>query len=213
SQSDASHRKLVHRDTFTGKSARGEGDRRSRNDSLRRGAGQRGMQRARAAGGPPHRQAAHTGSGLGCSTEGKGRRVMIPASFEYTRAASLRDALTALAQGGGAKVLAGGHSLIPMMRFRLAQPGRLIDIGRLSELKGITEHRRGARIGALTSYREVLESDLIRERFPLIAEATEGIGDPQVRNRGTIGGGGAPHGPPSDSARARRGRGGTVHRS
>jgi carbon-monoxide dehydrogenase medium subunit len=123
---------------------------------------------------------------------------MIPASFEYTRAASLRDALTALAQGGGAKVLAGGHSLIPMMRFRLAQPSRLIDIGRLSELKGIAEHRRGARIGALTSYREVLESDLIRGRFPLIAEATEGIGDLQVRNRGTIGGGLAHADPASD---------------
>ena len=123
---------------------------------------------------------------------------MIPASFEYTRAASLRDALTALAQGGGAKVLAGGHSLIPMMRFRLAQPSRLIDIGRLSELKGIAEHRRGARIGALTSYREVLESELIRERFPLIAEATEGIGDLQVRNRGTIGGSLAHADPASD---------------
>jgi carbon-monoxide dehydrogenase medium subunit len=123
---------------------------------------------------------------------------MIPASFEYTRAASLRDALTALAQGHGTKVLAGGHSLIPMMRFRLAQPSRLIDIGRLSELKGIAEHRRGARIGALTTYREVLESDLLRERFPLIAEATEGIGDLQVRNRGTVGGGLAHADPASD---------------
>ena len=82
---------------------------------------------------------------------------MIPASFEYTRAASLRDALTALAGGEGTKVLAGGHSLIPMMRFRLAQPARLIDIGHLSELRGVAEHRRGARIGALTTYREVLE--------------------------------------------------------
>ena len=114
---------------------------------------------------------------------------MIPASFEYTRAASLRDALTALAGGEGTKVLAGGHSLIPMMRFRLAQPARLIDIGHLSELKGIAEHRRGARIGALTTYREVLESELLRERFPILAEVTEGIGDVQVRNRGTIGGG------------------------
>jgi aerobic carbon-monoxide dehydrogenase medium subunit len=123
---------------------------------------------------------------------------MIPASFEYTRAASLRDALTALAQGNGTKVLAGGHSLIPMMRFRLAQPSRLIDIGRLSELKGVAEHRRGARIGALTTYCEVLESDLLRERFPLIAEATEGIGDLQVRNRGTVGGGLAHADPASD---------------
>lgn len=123
---------------------------------------------------------------------------MIPASFEYTRAASLRDALTALAGGEGTKVLAGGHSLIPMMRFRLAQPARLIDIGHLSELKGVAEHRRGARIGALTTYREVLESDLLRERFPILAEVTEGIGDVQVRNRGTIGGGLAHADPASD---------------
>lgn len=123
---------------------------------------------------------------------------MIPASFEYTRASSLRDALTVLAKGEGTKVLAGGHSLIPMMRFRLAQPGRLIDIGRLSELKGIAEHRRGARIGSLTTYREVLDSELLRERFPLIAEAVEGIGDVQVRNRGTIGGSLAHADPASD---------------
>ena len=123
---------------------------------------------------------------------------MIPASFEYTRASSLRDALGALAKGDGAKVLAGGHSLLPMMRFRLAQPGRLIDIGRLSELKGIEEHRRGARIGTLTTYREILESDLLRERFPLIGEAAHGIGDLQVRNRGTIGGGLAHADPASD---------------
>jgi carbon-monoxide dehydrogenase medium subunit len=123
---------------------------------------------------------------------------VIPASFEYTRAGSLRDALTALAKGDGAKVLAGGHSLLPMMRFRLSQPGRLIDIGRLSELKGVTEHRRGARIGTLTTYREILESDLLRERFPLIAETAEGIGDLQVRNRGTIGGGLAHADPASD---------------
>ena len=123
---------------------------------------------------------------------------MIPASFEYTRAGSLRDALAALAKGDGAKVLAGGHSLLPMMRFRLAQPGRLIDIGRLSELKGVAEHRRGARIGTLTTYREILESDLLRERFPIIGEAAEGIGDLQVRNRGTIGGGLAHADPASD---------------
>jgi carbon-monoxide dehydrogenase medium subunit len=123
---------------------------------------------------------------------------VIPATFEYTRAGSLRDALAALAKGDGAKVLAGGHSLLPMMRFRLAQPGRLIDIGRLSELKGVAEHRRGARIGTLTTYREILESDLLRERFPIIGEAAEGIGDLQVRNRGTIGGGLAHADPASD---------------
>ncbi len=123
---------------------------------------------------------------------------MIPASFDYVRAVSLRDALNALAAGDGSKVLAGGHSLLPMMRFRLAQPARLVDIGDLSELRGISEHRRGARIGAATTYRELLESELLRERYPIIAECTENIGDRQVRNRGTIGGSLAHADPASD---------------
>lgn len=123
---------------------------------------------------------------------------MIPASFDYVRAVSLRDALNALAAGDGSKVLAGGHSLLPMMRFRLAQPARLVDIGDLSELRGIGEHRRGARIGAATTYRELLESELLRERYPIIAECTENIGDRQVRNRGTIGGSLAHADPASD---------------
>jgi carbon-monoxide dehydrogenase medium subunit len=123
---------------------------------------------------------------------------MIPAAFEYVRAASLRDALTAISAGDGTKVLAGGHSLIPMMRFRLAQPGRLIDIGDLEDLKGIAEHRRGARLGALTTYRELLESELLRERFPILLEAAANIGDLQVRNRGTIGGALAHADPASD---------------
>ncbi|HET8622816.1 MAG TPA: FAD binding domain-containing protein, partial [Gemmatimonadales bacterium] len=70
---------------------------------------------------------------------------MIPAEFQYVRAGSLKEALAALAGQDGTKVLAGGHSLIPMMRFRLAQPPRLVDIGSLDELRGIAEHRRGAR--------------------------------------------------------------------
>jgi carbon-monoxide dehydrogenase medium subunit len=123
---------------------------------------------------------------------------MIPASFEYVRAASLRDALTTLAAGDGTKVLAGGHSLLPMMRFRLAQPPRLLDIANLEELRGVAEHRRGARIGATTTYRDLLDSELLRERFPLVAECTEGIGDLQVRNRGTIGGSLAHADPASD---------------
>jgi carbon-monoxide dehydrogenase medium subunit len=123
---------------------------------------------------------------------------MIPAGFDYVRAVSLRDALNALATGDGSKVLAGGHSLLPMMRFRLAQPPRLVDIGDLSELRGIAEHRRGARIGAATTYRDLLESELLRERYPIIAECTENIGDRQVRNRGTIGGSLAHADPASD---------------
>ncbi|MGH7518863.1 MAG: FAD binding domain-containing protein [Gemmatimonadales bacterium] len=123
---------------------------------------------------------------------------MIPAEFEYVRAGSLREALTALAAQDGTKVLAGGHSLLPMMKFRLAQPPRVVDIGALPELRGIAEHRRGARIGATTTYREILDSELLRERFPLIVETTDSIGDLQVRNRGTIGGGLAHADPAAD---------------
>ena len=123
---------------------------------------------------------------------------MIPTSFDYVRAGSLKDALSALAAGGGTKVIAGGHSLLPIMKFRLTQPTRLVDISRLDELKGIAEKGRGARIGAGTTYRELLESGLLRERFPLVVEATETIGDLQVRNRGTVGGSLAHADPASD---------------
>jgi carbon-monoxide dehydrogenase medium subunit len=123
---------------------------------------------------------------------------MIPAAFDYVRAGSLREALNVLAAADGTKVLAGGHSLLPMMRFRLAQPPRLLDVSDLPELRGISEQRRGARIGAGSTYRELLESELLRERFPIIAECTEGIGDLQVRTRGTIGGSLAHADPASD---------------
>jgi aerobic carbon-monoxide dehydrogenase medium subunit len=123
---------------------------------------------------------------------------VIPTSFDYVRAASLRDALRVLAQGDGTKIIAGGHSLLPVMKFRLAQPPKLLDIAGLAELRGVEEYRKGARIGATTTYRELIESDLLRERFPLIAECTENIGDRQVRNRGTIGGSLAHADPASD---------------
>lgn len=123
---------------------------------------------------------------------------MIPTSFEYVRAESLKDALKALDADSGTKVIAGGHSLLPIMKFRLAQPSRLVDISRLEELKGIAEKGRGARIGAGVTYRDLLESDLLRERFPLMIEATETIGDLQVRNRGTVGGSLAHADPASD---------------
>jgi carbon-monoxide dehydrogenase medium subunit len=123
---------------------------------------------------------------------------MIPTSFDYVQAKSVKDALKVLADGDGSKVIAGGHSLLPIMKFRLAQPPRLVDISRLEELKGIAEKGRGARIGGGTTYRELLESELLRERFPIIAEATGTIGDLQVRNRGTIGGSLAHADPVSD---------------
>jgi carbon-monoxide dehydrogenase medium subunit len=123
---------------------------------------------------------------------------VIPTSFDYVRAVSLRDALSVLARGDGTKVIAGGHSLLPVMKFRLAQPPRLLDIGGLTELRGVEEYRRGARIGATTTYRDLLESQLLHDRFPLIAECTENIGDLQVRNRGTVGGSLAHADPASD---------------
>lgn len=123
---------------------------------------------------------------------------MIPTSFDYVRAASLKEALKVLAAADGTKAIAGGHSLLPIMKFRLAQPPRLVDVSRLEELKGIDEKGRGVRIGAGTTYRELLDSELLRDRFPLITEATETIGDLQVRNRGTIGGSLAHADPVSD---------------
>jgi carbon-monoxide dehydrogenase medium subunit len=123
---------------------------------------------------------------------------MIPVSFAYARAASLKEALKALAEGDGTKVIAGGHSLLPMMKLRLAQPARLLDISHLDDLKGIEEHRKGARIGAGSTYRELLDSKVLRERFPIIAECTAQIGDVQVRNRGTLGGALAHADPASD---------------
>ncbi|MBA3659273.1 MAG: xanthine dehydrogenase family protein subunit M [Gemmatimonadales bacterium] len=123
---------------------------------------------------------------------------MIPTSFEYVRAGSMREALAAIAGAEGVKVIAGGHSLLPVMKFRLAQPARLIDISRIAELKGITPRGKGARIGAGVTYREILESEILQERFPILHEVTHTIGDLQVRNRGTIGGSLAHADPASD---------------
>jgi carbon-monoxide dehydrogenase medium subunit len=123
---------------------------------------------------------------------------MIPAPVAYTRAESLDEALGLLATDGDAKLLAGGQSLIPLMKFRLAMPDRLIDIGRINELHGITAADGGYRIGALTTYAEVLEDDALCGAYPLLPEAINDIGDIQVRNRGTIGGALAHADPASD---------------
>jgi carbon-monoxide dehydrogenase medium subunit len=123
---------------------------------------------------------------------------MIPASFDYVRAGSVRDALKHLAQTDGAKLVAGGHSLIPFLRLRLAQPALLVDIGGIADLRGISAKGRGLRIGATTTYREILASELVRERYPLLIEATAQIGDVQVRNLATIGGGLAHADPAAD---------------
>ena len=114
---------------------------------------------------------------------------MISTAFDYHRATSLDDALARLASAqGGAKLLAGGHSLIPLMKLRLSEPTSLIDISRIPELTGVRENGAQIEIGACTVHREVATSALLRDRCPMLAEAAAEIGDPQVRNRGTIGG-------------------------
>ena len=112
---------------------------------------------------------------------------MIAQNFEYATPASLKEAL-ALLSGGDAKILAGGMSLIPMMKLRLATPERLVDLSRVPGLSGITEEAGFIRIGAMTTHHEVEDSALLRARCPLLAEAAASIGDVQVRNMGTIGG-------------------------
>jgi aerobic carbon-monoxide dehydrogenase medium subunit len=112
-----------------------------------------------------------------------------PGPVEYERATSVENAIALLEQHGAeARVIAGGHSLLPMMKLRLANPQCLIDINDLEELAYIREADGQVRIGALTRHRELLESDVLRRHFPIFAEAELVIADPAVRNRGTIGG-------------------------
>jgi carbon-monoxide dehydrogenase medium subunit len=114
---------------------------------------------------------------------------MIPASFDYIRATSLSQAIDLLqADPDGSKLIAGGHTLLPTLKLRLASPALLIDIGGIDELKGIEIGNDRIRIGALTTHAELLASERLREALPVFAEAAGLIADPQVRNRGTIGG-------------------------
>ncbi len=113
---------------------------------------------------------------------------MIPTRFEYHAASSVIEAVGVLSQHKDVKVLAGGHSLLPLMKLRLAQPAMLVDIGRIKELVRITADANGAIIGALTTHTMIADSQEIRQRIPALAEAAALIGDQQVRNRGTIGG-------------------------
>ncbi len=114
---------------------------------------------------------------------------MIPGSFEYFAPTALDEALSLLQEhGDDAKVLAGGHSLIPTMKLRLAEPAVIIDIGRIGGLKGISESDGKLVIGALTTHHELESSDLVQQRVPLLTQTAAEIGDVQVRNKGTIGG-------------------------
>src|SRR5262249_60056056 len=123
--------------------------------------------------------------------------MQVPANFEYERATSVEHALALLAKSGpDARVLAGGHSLIPMMKLRLAQPETLIDINDLTDLAYVRVADGELRIGALTRHADLLNSALAGEHFPVLHDAEQGIADPVVRNPGTIGGGVLPGPPP-----------------
>ena len=123
---------------------------------------------------------------------------MFAAEFEYHRAGSVAAACELLAAHPGAKLLAGGHSLIPLLKLRLAAPAAVIDIGRIGELRGISNCGGALRIGALTTHAEIASSDAVKSGAAALAEAAGLIGDPAVRNRGTIGGNVAHADPASD---------------
>ena len=114
---------------------------------------------------------------------------MIPSGFEYHAPSSIDDAIQLLSEhADDAKIIAGGHSLLPMMKLRFAEPAHLIDINGISELKGMQEESGVIRIGAMTTENEIIDSALLREKCPLLPDVARLIADPQVRNRGTIGG-------------------------
>jgi carbon-monoxide dehydrogenase medium subunit len=124
---------------------------------------------------------------------------VIPAAFDYVRAESAEEAISLVGQhGDDAKFIAGGHSLLPLMKLRLAQPSVLIDIGRVTDLSYINDGGDHVAVGALTRHMDVETSELLKADVPLLAHAASHVGDPQVRHRGTIGGSIAHADPASD---------------
>lgn len=114
---------------------------------------------------------------------------MIPNTFGYIRANTVEEAINLLKEEGGqGKLLAGGHSLVPLMKFRLTTPTKLIDISRIAELRGVKKQGERLVIGALTTYKQLQDDQLVLDHLPVLAETVRQIGDIQVRNRGTIGG-------------------------
>jgi carbon-monoxide dehydrogenase medium subunit len=114
---------------------------------------------------------------------------VIPAAFDYVRPSSIDEAVTAIGQAGeDGKVLAGGQSLIPILRLRLAYPSTIVDVGRVPELRGVRDDVDAIVIGSMTTHHDVMNDALVKEHAPLIAQATATVADPQVRHRGTFGG-------------------------
>jgi carbon-monoxide dehydrogenase medium subunit len=135
---------------------------------------------------------------------------MIPPAFDYARPKTLPEAVALLGQNPGAKILAGGHSLIPMLKFRLATPAMLVDINKLEDLAYIREEGDWLRVGAMTREADLERSDLIRTRYPLLADTTRLIADPIVRNMATFGGNLAHADPANDHPAAVLALGGQV---
>jgi carbon-monoxide dehydrogenase medium subunit len=136
---------------------------------------------------------------------------MYSAQFEYQRAGSVAEAIAILGKNDNAKLLAGGHSLIPALKLRLSEPSLLVDIGHLSELKGISASGGTLSIGALATHGEIAASALVREHCAALAEACGNVGDPQVRNWGTLGGNVAHADPQSDPPTVLVAAGATIH--
>lgn len=114
---------------------------------------------------------------------------MIPNSFDYVRAGSIEEAIQLMQESNGeGKFVAGGHSLVPLMKFRLTNPGKLIDISQIAELRGIRQEGNRLVIGAMTTHKQLYQDGLVKENIPVLAEAARTIGDMQIRNRGTVGG-------------------------
>src|SRR5262245_3363857 len=136
---------------------------------------------------------------------------MRPAQFNYQRPSTLAEAVQILSSQSGAKALAGGHSLIPAMNLRLSTPEALVDIGRLSELKGISATNGVLTIGAGMTHFEIASSADVKAHCPALASACGNVGDPQVRNWGTLGGNIAHADPASDPPTVILACGGTIH--
>jgi len=114
---------------------------------------------------------------------------VIPAKFDYVKPTSVAEAVSALAEGGeDAKIIAGGQSLLPVLRLRLAAPSLLVDLGGIADLKGIRDDGDGIVVGAMTPYFEIIGDNLVQEHVALLAQATQTVADNQVRHRGTLGG-------------------------
>src|SRR6266851_3302517 len=182
-----------------GQPAGHQGRRGSGNDRLHPGCDERHRRCARAVRGQGPGDAGHPAETLGADAPQRRDKTMTPAAFDYVAPRTLPEAVAELVKHGPeGKVLAGGHSLIPLMKLRLSTPSFLVDIGRIGNLSYIREEDGRIAIGALTSHHDIEFSDLLKNKLPLLTSAASQIGDPQVRNRGTIGGAAAHADPNGD---------------